>query len=647
MGVEAARLRQHPQLCVAHIGLPPQLGVFVTERDPIGGDPQNRRHLRPQRADELFDAFPACFQFGTTQLAGLGSGTVHEISDPDSPIRQHLLVARRQTGARVNLPRRQPGSSKRRPKTIPRIGKGGIDRRRPQPWINSHHQQSRRARQHIVDALTGELRQLLTPGAHPTHGRNSHCPIVPLPRQYLCATVRPVRVTSSPQDDAVLEIPVSETIARRMRPKLGTMEGMQTITPETLPSVLPHKLGAPRIVVSGNGGVPWTLLRLVDEAIPEYRLHMLNAPKGLPDRDGVTLETTFVGPGMRRSPRLSYYPCRLSRVPVLFKNRLPVDIVLVHVSAPVNGKVSMGVAVDIMPAAIESARMNGGFVIAQVNPQMPYTYGDGEMELDAFDAVLEVDEPLVTLPKPAGRDNANTAANGAAESARIIGSLVSNRVADGGTLQLGIGEIPDATLAGLKAKKNLGIWTEMISDGILELQQAGALDPDRKLVSSFVLGSADVYNYLHLNDDVRILRTETTNSVGQIARNPGMTSINTALQVDLYDQANASRIGNRIFSGFGGQTDFTVGAVHAPGGQALMALRSWHPKADVSTIVPVLTTPVTSFQHTAVITENGVAEVGGCSQSDQARHIINYAAHSQVRDELREYAETHNVIANS
>lgn len=415
---------------------------------------------------------------------------------------------------------------------------------------------------------------------------------------------------------------------------------MRTVTVETLQDVLPRKQGAPRVVVSGNGGVPWTLLRAFDAAVPEYRLHMLNAPHGVPDRGGVTMETTFVGAGMRKSPSLKYYPCRLSRVPVLFRNRLPVDIVLVHCSAPVDGKVSMGIAVDIMPAAIESARRNGGMVIAQINPQMPYTYGDGEMDLDSFDAVLEAEEPLATLPvAPAG-----AGANPAAESARVIGSLVSNRVQDGSTLQLGIGEIPDATLAGLKTKKNLGVWTEMISDGIIELWDRGALDPDRKLVSSFVLGSKELYDRLHLNDGVRILRTETTNHPGEIANQPGMTSINTALQVDLYDQANASRVKGRIFSGFGGQTDFTVGATHAAGGQAIMALRSWHPKADVSTIVPVLQVPVTSFQHTVVITEHGVAEVGGYSQQEQARNIINHAAHPDVRESLWDHAREFGLV---
>jgi acyl-CoA hydrolase len=137
---------------------------------------------------------------------------------------------------------------------------------------------------------------------------------------------------------------------------------------------------------------------------------------------------------------------------------------------------------------------------------------------------------------------------------------------------------------------------------------------------------------------VQVLRTETTNSPARIATNRGMTSVNTALQVDLFGQANASRIDARIHSGFGGQTDFTVGALHSVGGQALMALRSWHPKADVSTVVALLDEPVTSFQHTAVVTEQGVAEVFGHDQRTQARHLIEHAAHPAVREELWEEA---------
>ena len=143
---------------------------------------------------------------------------------------------------------------------------------------------------------------------------------------------------------------------------------------------------------------------------------------------------------------------------------------------------------------------------------------------------------------------------------------------------------------------------------------------------------------MHGNPRVQVLRTEVTNAPALIAANSAMTSINTALQVDLFGQANASRIAARIHSGFGGQTDFTVGALHSVGGQALMALRSWHPKADVSTIVAMVDEPVTSFQHTAVVTEQGVAPMFGHDEQTQARHLIEHAAHPSVREELWEEA---------
>ena len=144
--------------------------------------------------------------------------------------------------------------------------------------------------------------------------------------------------------------------------------------------------------------------------------------------------------------------------------------------------------------------------------------------------------------------------------------------------------------------------------------------------------------YPDLDPRVRLTRTETTNSPARIAQQPRMTSVNTALQVDLLDQANASRIRARIYSGFGGQTDFTVGASHSEGGRAFMALRSWHPRADVSTIVPLVDEPVTSFQHSAVVTEQGVAWIAGHDERAQARHLIEEAAHPSVRDELWEEA---------
>ncbi|WP_255574630.1 acetyl-CoA hydrolase/transferase family protein [Austwickia sp. TVS 96-490-7B] len=412
---------------------------------------------------------------------------------------------------------------------------------------------------------------------------------------------------------------------------------MSTITADQAAALIAAKAAEPRIVVSGNGAVPWTMLRSVDAHVPRYRLFVLNSPVGVPDRDGVTLESAFVGPGMRRSPRLAYYPSRLSHVPHLFRSgKLAVDAVVVHTSVPYNGKVSLGCEINILCGVIEAAQASGGLVIAQTNPTMPYTFGDGEYDLDMFDAVVEADEPV--RPLGHGAVSASAADPERAESAAIIGALVSDRVGDGATLQLGIGEIPDATLGGLSRKKDLGIWTEMLSDGVLSLAEAGALDPDRVITASFVYGSLDLYRWIDRNERVRVLRTETVNSPARICQNYGMTSINTALQVDLLDQANASRIKARIHSGFGGQTDFTVGAMHAPHGQAIMALRSWHPKAQVSTIVPLLDEPVTSFQHTCVITEHGVAEMMGCSEKEQAANLIDRAAHPGVRAHLWDQA---------
>lgn len=403
---------------------------------------------------------------------------------------------------------------------------------------------------------------------------------------------------------------------------------MKTVTVDEMKSVLAQAPDNPRIVSTGNHVPPWALLKVIDEALPTYRINMLNAPAGIPTREGVTHESCFVGVGMRRSPSLHYYPTRLSLVPLLFRTTLAPDIVAVHVSAPIDGKVSLGAEVNVMVGAVEAVKANGGILVAQVNNRMPYTYGDGELPVDIFDAVIEADEPIAMVHGPAVIDDAT----------RHIGELVAGRVDNGATLQLGIGAVPDATLPGLARRSGLGVWTEMFSDGILTLDRAGALDDRRPIVASFCFGSEELYEWCHRNPRVVMRRTEITNDPGQIAKQPGMTSINTALQVDLLSQANASRIKARIHSGFGGQTDFIVGALHSPGGQAIMGLRSWHPKADKSTIVPMLSEPTTSFQHSAVITEQGIAEVFGHPEKVQARNIIEQAAHPSVREELWEGA---------
>jgi acyl-CoA hydrolase len=383
----------------------------------------------------------------------------------------------------------------------------------------------------------------------------------------------------------------------------------------------------PRVVVSGNHAVPWHTLGLIDEALDEFRLWVLNAPPGIPDREGVTPETSFVGPGMRRSPRLSYVPSRLSMVPNLFENRLPPDVVVLHTTPPRDGRVSLGVEVNALPAAVEAARRHGGVVIAQTNREMPWTFGDAELDLDLVDVLVDADGPMPHAPVSVVDEDSAT-----------IGRFVADRVKDGSTLQAGIGAVPDATMHGLTGRRGLRVWTEMFSDSVLALERAGALDREVPLTASFLFGSPELLAWVDGNHRVEMRRTEVTNSPALIARNPAMISVNTALQVDLFAQANASRINARIHSGFGGQTDFIVGAMHSQGGQAFIALRSWHPKADCSTIVPLVDEPVTSFQMTSVVTEQGAAEIYGNDQQEQARQLIENAAHPSVREELWEEA---------
>jgi acyl-CoA hydrolase len=402
---------------------------------------------------------------------------------------------------------------------------------------------------------------------------------------------------------------------------------MRTVTAVELAAVLAALPANPRIVASGNGATPRHLLEVVDVQVPAYRLFMLNAHPGIPARAEVVHETPFVGPGMRRSPTLAYVPARLSLVPRLFATTMPPDVVCVTVAPAADGRLSLGTEVNVLPAAIEACRARGGLVIAQINSNMPWTYGDGLLDPDQVDYALEADAAL-DEPRTSPPD----------DGARRIGELVAARIGDGATLQLGIGMVPDATLPGLAQRRGLTVWSETFSDGVLTLDEAGALDSGVPLTASFLYGSQKLYAWVDRNPRVQVLRTEKTNNPARIARNRAMTSINTALQVDLFGQANASRISARIHSGFGGQTDFVVGALHSEGGQALMALRSWHPKADVSTIVALVDEPVTSFQHTAVISEQGVAPMFGFDERSQARALIDQVAHPSVREELWEEA---------
>jgi len=397
---------------------------------------------------------------------------------------------------------------------------------------------------------------------------------------------------------------------------------MRVINTEQLKSILGALPANPRIIASGNFATPTVLLNAANESIETFRLNMLGAQTDIPNREGISFESAFVGPGMRRSPRLNYVPSRLSLVPVLFRDHFRPDVVFLHTSAKRHDTVSLGTEVNVLPAAIEACRERGGLVIAQANPNMPYTYGDAQIYEHEIDFLVEVDEPLMSKePGPIGDIPAE------------IGARIAAKVENHSTLQLGIGAIPDAVLKALINRKGMKIWTEMFSDGVLDMFKAGALDDETPLTASFLFGSRELYDWLHLNKSVRMLRTEKTNDPGQIAKQAKMTSINAALEVDLHDQANASFVRGEVYSGFGGSTDFIVGSLHARGGQSFMALASWHEKANKSTIVPQLQENVTSFQHSFVATEYGLADCFGHPEKEQARNLISIA-HPDAREGL-------------
>lgn len=401
----------------------------------------------------------------------------------------------------------------------------------------------------------------------------------------------------------------------------------------------------PRVLASGNAATPVAFLAQLDGVLENYMLHALNACPGIPDRPGVTYESTFIGAGMR--PRaedpdgLHYVPGRLSQLPLMLNRSIKPDVVVAHVSRPEDWgggtHYSLGIEVNVLPAAIDAAHANGGVVIAVVNENMPYTFGDGEMPAAAFDYVVELTSPLHLLPAP-------LALNGSTGPHSEIGARIAEHVPSGSTLQLGIGAVPDAVLAALKNRHGLRLWSEMFSDGIMLLDQLGAMDHSVPLTASFSFGSEELMRWIDGNRRILMLRTEIANDPARIAMHTGMVSINSALQVDLFDQANASRVGTRIYSGFGGQPDFVEGALHAPDGKSFIALTSWHAKADVSTIVGRLQAPLTSVQHTAVVTENGIAYMWGRSQGEQALNLIERAAHPNAREELHSFAHEHGLL---
>ncbi|MDP3775664.1 MAG: acetyl-CoA hydrolase/transferase C-terminal domain-containing protein [Gemmatimonadales bacterium] len=352
----------------------------------------------------------------------------------------------------------------------------------------------------------------------------------------------------------------------------------------------------------------------------------------------------FTGPNAREAVnagRADYVPVFLSEIPRLIRaGILRVDVALVHLSRPdEHGFCSYGVSVECTKAAAEHA----GQVVALVNKQMPRSLGDAFIHVSKLTHVVEIDRPVVELPQ-AGR---------VGPVARAIGEHVAGMIEDGDTLQMGIGEIPDAVLLFLKEKRHLGIHTEMFSDGVVELFESGVITGERKtlhpgkIVSSFVLGSRKTFAFLDNNPFVEFHPSDYVNDPFIIARHDNMVAINSALSVDLTGQVNSDSIGTSIYSGFGGQVDFIRGAARSNGGRPIIALPSTAKNDTLSRIVDTLAegagVVTTRADVHYVVTEYGVASLFGLSLRERARALIAIA-HPGFRDQLLAAARKRNLL---
>jgi 4-hydroxybutyrate CoA-transferase len=352
----------------------------------------------------------------------------------------------------------------------------------------------------------------------------------------------------------------------------------------------------------------------------------------------------FTGANVRQAVnegRADFVPVHLSEIPRLIAaGAVQVDTALIHISPPdEHGFCSYGVGVECTKAAAEKAAT----VLAVVNRRMPRSLGDSFIHVSRLTHVVEVDRPLVELPS----------AGQVGDVSRAIGGHVAELIEDGSTLQMGIGEIPDAVLLFLKDKRNLGIHTEMFSDGVVELFESGVINGEAKtlhrgkIIASFVLGTRRSFDFLDNNPSVEFHPSDYVNDPFVIAQNDKMVAINSALSVDLTGQVSADSIGRDIYSGFGGQLDFMRGASRSKGGRPIIALPSTARGGQVSRIVDALAegsgVVTTRADVHYVATEHGVARLYGKSLRERATELIG-VAHPDFRDELRAAARRRHLL---
>lgn len=395
-----------------------------------------------------------------------------------------------------------------------------------------------------------------------------------------------------------------------------------------------------RVYIHAAAAAPQALINAMTERSDELRnveicqLHTEgDAPYANPElRKSFHVNSFFIGPNVRHTIAAgngSYTPVFLSELPILFKrNIIDLDVTLIQVSPPdKHGYCSLGVSIEATLAAIE----NANHVIAQINPQMPRTHGDGIIHISELDYFVEVDEPIheVEWKETSGVEHK-------------IGAFIAEMIEDKSTLQMGIGNIPNAVLQLLGNHKNLGLHTEMFSDGVIDLILKNVINGDYKGVNpgramaTFLMGSRKLYDYVDDNPFIELRSADFVNDIAVIRQNARMVAINSAIEVDLSGQVCADSIGTRYYSGVGGQMDFIRGASLSEGGKAIIALPSTT-KKGISRIVPFLKkgagVVTTRANVHYIVTEYGVANLYGKTIEKRVSALINIA-HPSHREAL-------------
>ncbi|MFN2135369.1 MAG: acetyl-CoA hydrolase/transferase family protein [Candidatus Promineifilaceae bacterium] len=396
-----------------------------------------------------------------------------------------------------------------------------------------------------------------------------------------------------------------------------------------------------RLYLGGGVGVPQKLIRSLTARADELRdvniTHILtfaDAPyAGAPYEQSFRVNALFIGDNVREAVadgRADFTPVFLSEIPSLFRDgTLPLDVALVTLAPPdAHGFCSFGVEVGTTKPAAEEAKI----IIAEINRQMPRTLGDCFIHVGRLKHIVEVDYPLIEV-----------AIGGSSELHMEVGRHIAEMIPNGATLQMGIGSIPDAVLKNLASHRDLGIHTELFSDGVIDMVEQGVITCSKKtfhpgkIVSGFVFGSKRLYDFVHNNPLIELHPTDYVNDPFNIAQNDNMVAINSALQVDLSGQVCADSIGSLLYSGVGGQVDFIRGAARSKGGLPIVAFLSTAKSESLSRIVPTLyegSGVVTTRNDVHyVVTEYGVARLHGKSVRERAGALIGIA-HPKFRDEL-------------